>query len=113
VSAAPTGEGAWLLVQQGQRRFLKMHSMERTLSALPFVAVPELQPFADWFIGLGCSTIGDVRRLPRAGLQRRSCADVLESLDRAFGIAPELFDWLEPPPVFAVRTELPDRVEHA
>jgi protein ImuB len=72
-----------------------------------------LQPFAEWFIGLGCNTIGDVRRLPRAGLQRRACADVLESLDRAFGIAPELFDWLEPPPVFAARTELLDRVEHA
>jgi protein ImuB len=113
VSVAPTGQGAWLLVQHGGRRFLKMHSMGRALSALPFVAVPELQPFAEWLIGLGCNTIGDVRRLPRAGLQRRSCADVLESLDRAFGVAPELFDWVEPPPAFAARTELPDRVEHA
>jgi protein ImuB len=113
VSAAPTGRGAWLLAQHGKRRLLKMHSLEQTLSALPFIAVPELQPFSEWFIGLGCETIADVRRLPRAGLQRRCGAGVLESLDRAFGIAPELFDWLEPPPVFNARIELPDRVEHA
>ncbi|PMS31686.1 Y-family DNA polymerase [Trinickia symbiotica] len=113
MSAAPTGQGAWLLAQQGRRRFLKMRSLERALSALPFVIVPELQPFADWFIGLGCETIADVRRLPRAGLQRRCGASVLESLDRAFGIAPEIFDWLVPPPTFAARLELPDRVEHA
>jgi protein ImuB len=113
VSAAPTGQGAWLLAQHGRRRFLNMRSLGYALSALPFIAVPELQPFAEWFTGLGCNTIGDVRRLPRAGLQRRCGAGVLESLDRAFGIAPELFDWLAPPPVFAARTELPDRVEHA
>jgi protein ImuB len=113
VSVAPTGQGAWLLVQHGRRRVLAIRSLTRALSALPFVTVPELRPFAEWFIGLGCNTIGDVRRLPRAGLQRRCGADVLDSLDRAFGMAPELFDWLAPPPVFAARIELPDRVEHA
>lgn len=113
VSAAPTGEGAWLLVQRGARRCLKMRSLERMLSVLPFGAVPVLEPFAEWLAGLGCTTIDDIRRLPRAGLLRRCGAGVLDSLDRAFGIAPELFAWLEPPPVFAARIELPDRVEHA
>lgn len=113
VSAAPTGEGAWLIVQNGRRRFVGMRSLARALDALPFVAIPELQPFTEWLIGLGCKTIADIRLLPRAGLQRRCGAEVLASLDRAFGIAPELFDWMELPPVFAARLELPDRVEHA
>ena len=54
-----------------------------------------------------------VRRLPRAGLQRRCGEHLLDSLDRAFGTAPELFDWLELPPIFSARIELPDRLEHA
>ncbi|SMF71301.1 protein ImuB [Trinickia caryophylli] len=113
VSAGPTGQGAWLLVQHRRRRLLKLQSLARALSVLPFDAVPELRPFSDWLSGLGCNTIADIRRLPRAGLQRRCGAGVLESLDRAFGTAPELFDWLELPPSFAARIELPDRIEHA
>ncbi len=77
------------------------------------LAVPEIRLFADWFAGLGCETIADVRRLPRAGLQRRCGEHLLDSLDRAFGTAPELFDWLELPPTFSARIELPDRLEHA
>lgn len=113
VCVAPTGQGAWLLAQHGRRRFLKMRSLERALCALPFAGVPELQPFAEWLSGLGCKTVSDIRRLPRAGLLRRCGTDVLESLDRAFGVAQELFDWLELPPVFVARIELPDRIEHA
>jgi protein ImuB len=62
---------------------------------------------------LGSKTIGDVRHLPRAGLQRRCGEHLLYSLDRAFGTAPELFGWLELPPTFSARIELPDRLEHA
>jgi protein ImuB len=113
VSAAPTGQGAWLLVKSGNHRLLKLPSLERRLAALPLLSVPEVRPFADWFTGLGCETIADVRRLPRAGLQRRCGEHLLDSLDRAFGTAPELFDWLELPPTFSVRIELPDRIEHA
>lgn len=113
ISAAPTGQGAWLLAKQGSRRVLQLKSLERVLASLPMHAVPEIRPFADWFTGLGCESIADVRRLPRAGLQRRCGEHLLDSLDRAFGLAPELFDWLELPPVFAARIELPDRLEHA
>lgn len=112
VSLAPTGQGAWLLAKHGNRRLLKMRSLEQRLAALPLASVPEVRPFIDWFTGLGCETIADVRRLPRAGLQRRCGEHLLDSLDRAFGTAPELFDWLELPPVFSARIELPDRLEH-
>lgn len=113
ISAAPTGEGARLLAKYGNRRLLKMRSLERALSSLPLLAIPEVRPFADWFEGLGCTTIADVRRLPRAGLQRRCGQHMLDSLDRAFGIAPELYEWLELPTTFSARVELPDRIEHA
>jgi protein ImuB len=113
ISAAPTGQGAWLLAKYGNRRVLQLASLERVLEPLPMLAVPEIRPFADWFGGLGCESIADVRRLPRAGLQRRCGEHLLDSLDRAFGTAPELFDWLELPPTFSARLELPDRLEHA
>ncbi|MGF6768632.1 protein ImuB [Paraburkholderia sp. GAS199] len=113
ISAAPTGQGAWLLARNRNRRVLKLDSLERQLSDLSLLSVPEVRPFADWFTGLGCATIADVRRLPRAGLQRRCGEHLLDSLDRAFGTAPELFEWLELPPTFSARIEMPDRIEHA
>ncbi|WMY07277.1 Y-family DNA polymerase [Paraburkholderia phenoliruptrix] len=113
ISAAPTGQGGWLLAKFGNRRVLKLASLEQRLCALPMMAVPEVRPFGDWFSGLGCETIADIRRLPRAGLQRRCGEHLLDSLDRAFGTAPELFDWLELPPTFSARIEMPDRLEDA
>ncbi|CAM2192087.1 protein ImuB [Paraburkholderia kururiensis] len=110
---APTGQGAWLLARCRSRRVMRLGTLERALTLLPMVTVPELRPFVDWFAGLGCETIGDVRRLPRAGLQKRCGERLLDSLDRAFGTAPELFDWLELPPSFTAHIELPDRIEDA
>lgn len=113
MSVAPTARGAWLLAKPGHRRVLKMRSLERYLGVLPFMVVPELRPFADWFNGLGCRVLSDIQRLPRAGLKKRCGVDLLDSLDRAYGLAPELHEWLELPPTFSARVELPDRVEHS
>lgn len=113
ISAAPTGQGAWLLAQRGAKRLLKMSSLEKALASQPFTDVPEVQPFAQWFTGIGCATIADIRRLPRAGLQRRCGPHLLDSLDRAFGVAPEFYVWLQLPPTFSARVELPDRVTQA
>ncbi|WP_074173476.1 Y-family DNA polymerase [Caballeronia calidae] len=113
MSVAPTGQGAWLLAKRGRRRVLKMRSLERYLGELPFMVVPEVRSFAEWFNGLGCRVLNDIRRLPRAGLKKRCGVDLLDSLDRAYGLSPELYEWLALPPSFSARTELPDRVEHA
>jgi protein ImuB len=113
IGAAPTGQGAWLLARAGSKRVLKLSSLERALRVLPLRMVVEARPFVDWFDGLGCSTIDDLRRLPRSGLQRRCGARILDSLDRAFGSAPQLYDWLVPAPTFSARVELPDRIEQA
>ena len=45
---------------------------------------------------LGLFTIGDVQRLPRAGLARRF-PDLLPQLDKALGHAPETIEFLRPP----------------
>ena len=113
MSVAPTGQGAWMLAKRGRRCVLKMRSLERELDSLPYLVVPEIRRFADWFAGLGCRVLEDIRRLPRAGLKKRCSVELLDSLDRAYGLSPELYEWLDVPPTFSSRVELPDRVEHA
>ena len=123
VSMAPTAQGAWLLARhrhghhaQGlarQRRSLRLASMQRLLDALPFAILPAARPYQEWLAGIGCRTLADLRRLPRAGLQRRSDKHILETLDRAYGTAPEMFEWVQPPQTFSAWLELPDRIEHA
>jgi protein ImuB len=112
---APTGQGAWLLAAQtqGSRRRLRLAGMARRLDVLPCVLLPAARPHRDWLDGIGCRTLGQLRALPRAGLQRRCGPEVLEQLDRAYGTGPELYDWVRAPPRFAARLELPDRIEHA
>jgi protein ImuB len=45
---------------------------------------------------LGLFTIGDVQKLPRAGLARR-CPDLLPQLDKALGRVQEAIDFIRPP----------------
>lgn len=120
IGTAPTAQGAWLLShsalkQHGStwRRSIKLATLSRRLDALPFTVLPEARPYQQWFEGIGCQTLADVRKLPRAGLQRRTNKSVLDALDRAYGQGQELFEWIQIPPAFAARLELPDRIEHA
>jgi protein ImuB len=116
LALAPTAMGAHLLAraprQSGRRRrVLRLERLASTLDALPFSLLEESWPHADWLEGIGCQTLGELRRLPRAGLQRRSSKDLINALDRAYGQAPELHEWLQAPPEFAVSIELAWRTE--
>jgi protein ImuB len=113
LSCAPTARGAWLLARHGGGRATKMASLVRRLDRLPSALLPPARPFAAWFEGIGCFSLGDMRRLPRPGLQRRCGRPLLDILDAAYGMTPELFDWIEAPTTFRARLELFDRVEHA
>ncbi|AIY41136.1 DNA polymerase-like protein [Collimonas arenae] len=123
LSMAPTAQGAWLLARYRcqhrtpplprQRRSLHIAGMQRRLDALPFMILPAVRPYQDWLAGIGCKTLADLRKLPRAGLQRRSDKQVLESLDHAYGATPEIFEWVQAPLSFSAWLELPDRIEHA
>ncbi|PWF42901.1 Y-family DNA polymerase [Massilia glaciei] len=113
LSCAPTARGAWLLARHGGARVLGMESLGRRLDRLPSALPPPARPFSSWFEGIGCFSLGDMRRLPRPGLQRRCGRALLDLLDAAYGMTPEMFDWIEAPTTFRAHLELFDRVEHA
>lgn len=125
IACAPTARGAWLLAHAGAmvsakggakggaRHSLTMTSLTRRLERLPVVLLPPARALADWFDGIGCRNLGQLRRLPRPGLQRRCGRAVLDMLDDAFGQRTELFAWIVAPPQFRATLELFDRVEHA
>jgi len=94
-------------------RALRMASLERRLDRLPVALLPPARAYAAWFEGLGCERLGELRRLPRPGLQRRCGRELLDMLDAAYGLCPELFDWVAPPESFRARLELFDRIEGA
>ena len=115
LSCAPTARGAWLLACASARRgrVLGMASLVRRLDMLPCALLPPARPYLDWLEGIGCRTLGQLRQLPRPGLQRRCGAALLAMLDDAHGHSTELFVWIEAPPTFRASLELFDRVEHA
>ncbi|TMS56577.1 DNA polymerase Y family protein [Imbroritus primus] len=115
LSCAPTAHGAWLLARggHGTRRTVRLTRLHARLDTLPTGVLPEAGPEQAWLAGLGCRTLGALRRLPRAGLRRRCGPAMLDALDRAYGDTPALLDWLEAPPTFHARAELPDRMTHA
>ena len=112
---APTAQGAWLLARRPERRrrTAALGTLVRQLDALPCRLLPALRPHLEWLDGIGCTTLGGVHKLPGAGLRRRTGKEVPAALARAYGEAPELFNWVEPPASFAGKLELPDRIEHA
>jgi protein ImuB len=55
---------------------------------------------------IGCTTLGQLRRLPRAGLSRRFGAGLLQALDAACGQRPERYAWLTLPATFDQKLEL-------
>jgi protein ImuB len=112
---APTAGGAWLLARRtgmGPRHALALPRLARRLDTLPCALLPQAQPFLDWLHGIGCRQLGVLRRLPRAGLQRRCGPALSKSLDAAYGQAPEVHAWVVPPMRFQRRFELIERIEH-
>jgi protein ImuB len=83
------------------------------LDALPLRAVSAVAAHQASLERLGCRTLGEVRRLPRAGLSLRLGGHLLNELDKAYGLQPVSHDWLCLPDVFDAQLELPERVEHA
>jgi protein ImuB len=67
----------------------------------------------DFFRSIGVATLGELARLPRAGLARRCPRVVLEELDAALGLREEPRPFFMPPERFAARLELPAEVTQA
>ncbi len=113
LSCAPTARGTWMLARKRAGRVLSIPSLTRRLDRLPSALLPPARAYAAWFEGIGCFDIGAMQRLPRPGLQRRCGRALLDMLDAAYGMAPELFEWVETPTVFHAKIELFDRIENA
>ena len=80
---------------------------------LPLSALTAARPHLATLERIGCTCWGQLRALPRAGVARRFGAPLLDVLDRAYGLQPELYPWLILPDVFDATLELPSQVETA
>lgn len=118
VAEAPTPHGAWLLAKNAASREkpVRYESFAAALDALPIAHLESTRPLhgrVDRFDGIGCSTLADLRRLPRKGLARRFSPALLDELARAFGDQPDPQIVFEAPSRFDARIELMARVESA
>jgi protein ImuB len=111
LASAPTATAAWLFAMHEDGLYGDGDAFAMLLDALPVVLLVSVQPHLETLQAIGCHTIGQLRRLPRAGITRRFGREVLAELDRAFGIEPEVHAWYEPPATFCARLELPARVD--
>lgn len=115
LAMAPTAQGAWALALQAQsrqRRVLQRATLARRLDALPPGCLPALLPWLDWMRELGCRSLGQLRRLPRKGLQQRTGPEVLQAIDAAYGCRAQPCAWVVPPPAFQRRHDTLQRLEH-
>lgn len=83
------------------------------LDPLPLFSLSAAQAQAPMLARLGCRTLGDVRRLPRAALSRRFGPGLLRALDQAYGQTPQAHAWITAPEQFQARLELPQRLDNA
>lgn len=113
---APSATGAWLLAAPAaaaHRRVLRHHSLARNLDEIPADRLPEALPHRRWLENIGCRRLGQLRRLPRPGLQQRSSPELLKALDAAYGRVAEIPPWFTPPAVFRLTHEPDVHLENA
>ena len=112
VSWATTSLGAHALARAGIENGFK-RPLDELLDGLPMGVLTAVGPHHATLARLGCQTLGDIRRLPRGGIGRRFDKDLLGAMDRAYGLQPEVHEWVALPDTFEVRLELMSRVELA
>ncbi|WP_320533618.1 Y-family DNA polymerase [Robbsia andropogonis] len=130
LSLAPTGTAAALLARAGgatvlhpadlsektrlpagSHRHRTPRTLDRILGPLPLPLLPEARTYVESLNSLGCPTLDDLRRLPRAGVKQRCGEALVDALDRALGMAEEGFEWLTTPERFEQQQALPDRAD--
>jgi len=84
-----------------------------TLEALPIEAIEPAPEALELLRRLGIRTLGELMRLPRAGVAARCGQALLDALDRASGALPEPRAFFEPPERFSATLELPAPVSEA
>lgn len=113
---APTAQAAWLLALAAMPKhpcWASPNDLNTKLDALPLRYLETAKDHLQTLSGIGAKTLGDLRRLPRAGLARRFGPDLLDQFDRAYGLMPDPQIWVVTPERFDIRLELVARVENA
>lgn len=114
LACAPHAGAAHLLACHHKvARVLGEERMQRQLDRLPCALLPEAQEFLTWLDGLACDQLGQLRALPRPGLQRRCGTALLQALDSVYGLRQSSLTWLQAPPSFSARCELFARIEQS
>lgn len=107
IASASTALGAALLAPvHRELHCADLASTRRALDATPVWLLDSGLQHREALQGMGLRTLGDLRRMPRAGLARRFGEAVLSELDRAFGNRPDPYEPLCLPPSFDSRLEL-------
>ena len=112
-AACPTIEGSLLLARGGDNTLV--YRKENLNSALGQLSIETLQLKPEphrRLINMGIRRLGDLWRLPPAGLRRRFGSDFLALINKALGKAPEPIKNYLPPPAFVHSYELPYEVEN-
>ncbi len=73
---------------------------------LPLQTLSAARPHLDTLERIGCTTLGQLNALPRAGVSRRFGAALLQALDAAYGQRTERYEWLTLPASFDENLEL-------
>lgn len=108
LACAPTpGAAALLARHRPGAQVLALDALPAALGPLPLRWLDVDARLIERLHGLGLRSIGDCRRLPRAGLGRRLGPALLAALDRLLGLVPQPIAPFCAPPTFARTLELP------
>ena len=110
MACATTASAAWLLARSSGE--WKDKTLSELLATVPLAALVSARPHLDTLLGIGCHTLGQLRRMPRAGIARRFGNALLREIDRAYGDEAEVHAWFTAPASFDVRLELPAQVSN-
>ncbi|ACD15798.1 Y-family DNA polymerase [Paraburkholderia phytofirmans] len=119
IACAPTAWGAWLLAQaravrqKNRWHVIKETSLARVLDGLSVSLLPVTQAHRDALAHVGCTTLADLRQLPRSGVVRRFGSGILDLLAQAYGTRPDPRESFRAPASFHAQLELPSRVDNA
>lgn len=109
---APNSLAALCLARAGIENGLR-GPLPELLDSLQFEVLTATHAHAATLGHIGCKLLGDLRRLPRGGLNHRFGKALLVALDQAYGTVPLAHEWRVPAEDFHARLELMARVELA
>ncbi len=107
---APTwagGSTSLLALARLRLRLAGLAPPARVPEDLPLALLTAARPHLPLLERSGLRTWGQVRALPRAPVARRFGTGLLQALDRAWGQAPDTYDWLRAPEAFDQSIDLP------